>query len=239
MKKTLFLALLMLPLLGYAKTDSTTVDKPKILTGFSGGMALHMGYGFTSSPQELFRNPNLGTQDYITSLPKDGVFLGLGGLLRFHLLDHIHLGGEGYMSLMPLMKSGSNIRFGWGGAFIDGYITAGRLRPMIGLGLGGGSMKRLYVPESAEKVYSEEVQYNSSYTKTPFFYLNPYVGLEILLGAAKMRSLYLRLDYMLPFGRKDSSLSAKAMGEVMQWSNFITPSGPRLFVGIMFGKQKK
>lgn len=238
MKKTLLLALLLLPLLAYAETDSTNVDRPKILTGFSGGMALHMGYGFTSNPQELFRNPDIGTIDHIKSLPKDGIFLGLGGQLRFHLLDHIHIGGEGYMSLMPLMKSGSNIRFGWGGAFVDGYLTAGRLRPMIGLGLGGGSMKRLFVPDKAETVYSDEVQYNASYTKTPFFYLNPYVGLEILLGVAKARSLYLRLDYMLPFGASNSSLSQDIEGKKNIWSNFITPSGPRLFVGIMFGKQK-
>lgn len=238
MKKVLLLTLLLLPLLGYAGTDSTKVDRPRILTGFSGGMALHAGYGFTSNPQELFRNPDIGSKDYIKSLPKDGIFLGLGGQLRFHLLDHIHVGGEGYMSLMPLMKSGSNIRFGWGGAFVDGYITAGRIRPMIGLGLGGGSMKRLFVPEKAEMVHSNEVQYNASYTKTPFFYLNPYVGLEILLGVAKMRSLYLRLDYMLPFGANNSSLSQDIEGSKNVWSNFITPSGPRLFVGIMFGKQK-
>lgn len=237
-KKLFIIALLFLPLASFAGSDSTHVNKPHLLTGFSGGMALHIGYGFTSNPQELFRNPNIGTKEYIKSLPKDGVLLGLGGQLRLHLLDHIHVGGEGYMSMMPLMRSGSNVRYGWGGAFVDGYLTLGRIRPMIGMGLGGGSMKRLFVPEKAETVHSAEVQYNASYTKTPFFYLNPYIGLEVLLGVAKMRSLYIRLDYMLPFGANNSSLSQDVEGKKNIWSNFITPSGPRLYVGIMFGKQK-
>lgn len=240
MKRIFIFLLVLIPLVAQAKAnnDSTQVDKPKIVTGFSGGMTIHGGYGFSSNPQELFRNSEIGSPDFIKNLPKDGVMLGLGGQLRMHFLNHMHLGAEGYMSFMPLMKSGSNIRFAWGGAFLDGYFTVGRFRPMLGLGLGGGAIRRLFVPEEAEVVYSSETKYNSSYTQTPFFYLNPYIGFEVLLGPTKARSFYTRIDYMLPFGTNGSSLGKKFSGEEQFWSNFITPSGPRLHIGIMFGKQK-
>ena len=78
---------------------------------------------------------------------------------------------------------------------------------------------------------NNKMVYNASYTKTPFFYLDPYVGLEILLGKI---SLYFRVDYMLPFGKSDEGL----MKTSMSWSNFITPSGPRVYIGCLFGHQK-
>lgn len=218
--------------------DSTSVAKPKkekddrkIVTGFSGGMMLHLGYAFSSSPDELFRNGSLHSVANVTDLPSDGVTLGLGGALRMHVLDCIHLGIEGAVSTMPLMKSGSNIRTGWGDAFCDFYFPTKLIRPLIGLGIGGGSMKRLYVPSNAEQISgSSTTVYNASFTTTPFFLLDPYVGIEFRLGGSA--SLIVRADYMLPFGKNGSTLSSKDI----KWSNFITPSGPRLYVGIMFGK---
>ena len=87
----------------------------------------------------------------------------------------------------------------------DFYATLGIVRPLVGLSIGGGSIKRLYVPEDAEATVTgdNKMVYNASYTKTPFFYLDPYVGLEILLGKI---SLYFRVDYMLPFGKSDEGL---------------------------------
>ena len=43
-----------------------------------------------------------------------GFAYGFGGQLRIHFLDHIHLGGEGHVSTMPLTGTGSNVRTGWG-----------------------------------------------------------------------------------------------------------------------------
>ena len=83
------------------KSDKS--DK-KTLTGFSGGMMIHGGYAFSQTPNELFRNGSLNA-DKLGDLPKDGFAFGLGGTLRLHLLDHIHLGGDGHMSFMPLMSS--------------------------------------------------------------------------------------------------------------------------------------
>lgn len=219
--------------------DSTEVQKQKkerdvkIVTGFSGGMQLHIGYAFSQSPDALFRNASLRDLSNVTDLPNDGVTLGLGGALRMHLIDHIHLGIEGGVSTMPLMKSGSNIRTGWGDVFCDFYFPLGPVRPLIGLGVGGGSSKRLFVPSNAEQTVNPGSQtvYNASYTTTPFFLLDPYIGLEFKLGGHS--AMLIRVDYMLPFGSKGSVLSKQDVS----WSNFITPSGPRLYVGIMFGKQ--
>lgn len=207
----------------------------KVFTGFSGGMMLHAGYMFSDSPDKLFSNTGLGSADYRKNLPRDGVSIGLGGALRIHLINHIHLGAEGFVSTMPLMRTGSNVRTGWGGALCDFYTDWGKVRPLIGLTVGGGTMKRLYVPDEPPVVYgsgTDTTNYNSSYIKTPFFFLDPYVGMEIRLNGHM--ALMIRIDYMLPFGRTSSSLTS--LGQDVKWSNFMTPSGPRLYIGIMFGK---
>ena len=211
-----------------SKSDSNKSDK-KIVTGFSGGMMIHGGYAFSSTPNELFRNGSLEGSK-LSELPKDGFAFGLGGTLRLHLIDHIHIGGEGHMSFMPLMSSGSSIRTGWGGAMCDFYATLGIIRPLVGLTIGGGAMRRVYVPENAEQITKGEngMVYNASYSKTPFFLLDPYIGLEVALGKI---ALLVRLDYMLPFGKDNDGLAIPSV----KWSNFVTPSGPRLYVGFVFG----
>ena len=249
----LFLALALLPLSLMAQeqeaadaSSSTQERKAKksrsaseVFTGFSGGMMVHAGYAFSDDPTKVFSNTGLGSYDYYKGLPKDGACFGLGGTLRVHLIDHIHLGAEGHVTTMPLMKTGSNIRTGWGGALCDFYGNWGKVCPLIGIGVGGGAMKRLFVPADSvgyvavDAGGNDSTHYNSSYVKTPFFYLDPYVGLEINLNSHM--SLLLRIDYMLPFGTSKSGLVAKDI----TWSNFMTPSGPRLYVGIMFGKLGK
>ena len=157
MKKQLFLiALLILPLCLKAQEEElgTAVQQQLgsarelvrksgagVYTGFSGGMMLHIGYMFSDDPRKIFSNAGLGNEEYVKNLPKDGVSLGLGGTLRVHLLNHIHVGAEGGMSIMPLRGHG-NIRIGYGGALCDGYLNLGKTRPLLGLSLGGGVMKQ-------------------------------------------------------------------------------------------------
>lgn len=251
MKKQLFLiALLILPLCLKAQEEElgTAVQQQLgsarelvrksgagVYTGFSGGMMLHIGYMFSDDPRKIFSNTGLGNEEYVKNLPKDGVSLGLGGTLRVHLLNHIHVGAEGGMSITPLRGHG-NIRIGYGGALCDGYLNLGKTRPLLGLSLGGGVMKRLYLPENPYTYVPEGTTdttvYNASYTQTPFFYLDPYIGIEIDLNSHM--ALLLRIDYMLPFGRSGSTLTDLKNG--VNWGNFMTPTGPRLYVGIMFGK---
>lgn len=207
----------------------------RVFTGFSGGMMLHGGYLFSDDPRKVFSNSGLGDESYVKGLPKHGFTLGLGGALRIHLLDHIHVGAEGFVSTMPLMGTGSNIRTGWGGAFCDFYTTWGKVRPLIGLTVGGGTMKRLFVPDQAKETLfmaEDSTFYNASYTKTPFFLLDPYIGMEI--GLKGHTALLIRIDYLLPFGKTSSKLT-----DNVKWSNFMSPSGPRLHIGVMFGRFDK
>ena len=249
MRKTIFLILvsaLLLPgLTARAQEDADTPQEVKakksrsasgFFTGFSGGMMLHGGYLFAKDPRYVFSNTGLGSPDYVKNLPNDGFCMGLGGTLRAHLINHIHLGAEGFVSTMPLMKTGSNVRSGWGGAMCDFYTDWGKMRPLIGLTVGGGVMKRLFVPDAPTVTSADsETNYNASYTKTPFFLLDPYIGMEI--GLTNHMALIIRIDYMLPFGRTSSSLTD--LKKDVSWGNFMTPSGPRLYVGLMFGKMKK
>ena len=244
-KQLLILVLALLPL-GLMAQEQEASDTPAkktrsasgIFTGFSGGMMLHGGYLFADDPTKVFSNTGLGSYEYVKGLPKSGFCYGLGGALRVHLIDHIHLGAEGFVSTMPLMSTGSNVRTGWGGALCDFYTDWGKVRPMIGLTVGGGTMKRLFVPVDSlgyvpvGTTAGDTTNYNASYTKTPFFFIDPYVGLEINLGSHM--ALLIRIDYMLPFGTTKSKLT-----ENVKWSNFMTPSGPRLYVGVMFGRLKR
>ena len=206
-----------------------------VFSGISGGMMLHIGYMFSDDPRKIFSNAGLGNAEYVKNLPKDGCALGLGGTMRVHLLNHIHVGAEGGMSIIPFGGHG-NIRIGYGGALCDGYLTLGKTRPLIGLSLGGGVMKRLYLPEEPYTYVPEGTTdttvYNASYTQTPFFYLDPYIGIEV--DIATNIALLIRVDYMLPFGRTGSSLTD--ITKNINWSNFMTPTGPRLYIGFMFGK---
>ena len=244
-KQLLILVLALLPL-GLMAQEQEASDTPAkktrsasgVFTGFSGGMMLHGGYLFADDPTKVFSNTGLGSYEYVKGLPKSGFCYGLGGALRVHLIDHIHIGAEGFVSTMPLMSTGSNVRTGWGGALCDFYTDWGKVRPMIGLTVGGGTMKRLFVPVDSlgyvpvGTTAGDTTNYNASYTKTPFFFIDPYVGLEINLGSHM--ALLIRIDYMLPFGTTKSKLT-----ENVKWSNFMTPSGPRLYVGVMFGRLKR
>jgi len=206
-----------------------------IFTGFSGGMMLHGGYLFSQSPDQVFSNTGLGSLDYVKGLPRDGFCYGLGGALRCHLINHIHLGAEGFVSTMPLMKTGSNVRTGWGGVCCDFYTNWGKVRPLVGMTIGGGAMRRLFVPQQdpgVDYALTDSTNYNASFVKTPFFFMDPYVGLEI--GISNHMAVIVRIDYMLPFGTTSSRLT-----DNVKWSNFMTPSGPRLYVGVMFGRLKR
>ena len=241
MLKRLFymMVAILLPLCLCAQEQEEVAATPKkarntggVYTGFSGGMMIHGGYLFADSPDKIFSNTGLGSFDYVKGLPRDGFCYGLGGTLRVHLLNHIHIGAEGFVSTMPLMKTGSNVRTGWGGVCIDVYANWGKVRPMIGGTIGGGTMKRLYVPDQGagkEYAHEDETKYNASYTKTPFFLLDPYVGMEI--GLTNHMALMIRVDYLLPFGNMKTVLT-----EGVTWGNYMSPSGPRLYVGIMFGE---
>ena len=118
-RRIYILLVALLPLCFYAQGQEAATQRRSsgAFTGFSGGMMLHGGYLFADSPDRVFSNSGLGSLDYVKALPRDGFCYGLGGALRVHLINHFHIGAEGFVSTLPLMRTGSNVRYGWGGVF--------------------------------------------------------------------------------------------------------------------------
>jgi hypothetical protein len=223
------ICLAVLPLCLLQAKDDDGGSGGKVFTGISGGVSVHGGYLFAMSPDQLFSNTGLGNLVKEENLKKSGFCYGFGAQLRVHLIDHIHLGAEVNQSNMPLMGTGSNVTSAWGGAFADLYGGFGKTKLLVGLGIGGGQTKRLFVPTDGDVVDpTTETTYNSSYTKTPFFYLDPYVGLETDFG---LLGFQIKIDYLLPFGNPGSNLAKN-----VTWSNFLAPSGPRVHLALLFGK---
>ena len=208
------LLLLLLPLFAFAQTDTTTTKK-KI--SFSGGMMLHIGY--QGGKGCGFIDNTTGQEQTLHSLT-----YGIGGQLRFHLLDHMHVGTEGYVSTMPLNKQGkeSNIRTGWGGILCGYYTTFNRFQLMTGGTLGGGAQRSLHVFQPEEKLTTateltnESPIHSSVFAKKSFFVFDPYIAIEYAL--TQRIHLIFKLDYMI----------------AVHQQQFLTPSGPRLYVGFMF-----
>ena len=225
--------------------DSLAAQKRPVFTGCSGGMMLHVGYLFAPDAGSLFGNTAFNS---MAEMPRGGVTFGIGGAAKVHFLDRIHLGGEGFVSTMPLMGNNSQIRTGWGGIVLDHYWTRDRFRPFLGFTLGGGSMRRMYEGEkedgqsmvrfgdptstnattAGETPASPEggLTYNAYFRKTTFLFVGPYVGFEYAL--TQRVALVCRLDYVVPFGRNLTDEYA-----------YMAPSGPRLYVGFMFGHARR
>lgn len=210
-----------------AEAQNTT--KNAVFTGCSGGMMLHIGYLFAPSAEALWCNQSISGEN----LPKHGATYGIGGAARVHFLDCIHLGTEGFVSTMPMLHNGSQVRNGWGGILLDYYWTCGKIRPLVGFTIGGGATRRTYIPANGgNTVSSDGTIYNASFQKTPFGFVDPYVGLEYALTPRV--ALLFRIDYILPFGKQ-----ATALNEDKQQISYMTPSGPRLYIGFQFGHHNR
>lgn len=235
---------------GETPTDSIAPQKCPVFTGCSGGMMLHLGYLFAPDAGSLFGNTVFNS---MADMPRGGVTFGIGGAAKVHFLDRIHLGGEGFVSTMPLLGNNSQIRTGWGGIVLDHYWTRDRFRPFLGFTLGGGSMRRMYDGEEEEDGRTmvrlpmnrdntsdrtsmsardqvgaspeSDLTYNAYFRKTMFLFVGPYVGFEYAL--TQRVAIVCRLDYVVPFGRNLTDEYA-----------YMAPSGPRLYVGFMFGHAK-
>ena len=157
---------------------------------FDGGMMVHTGYLFDNIP----------ALDYKAS----GMSFGLGGVLR--------LGGEGYVSTLPQKRNGSHVRMGWGGMVADFYWPIKRWAPYVGLCVGGGKTSTLLVLDGSDRDWEAET--NAVVHKEPFFFVNPYLGVEFALTDAV--HLTLKADHLFPF-------KAEAV-----------PAGVRVYFGFVF-----
>lgn len=210
---------------GELPTDTIAPQRRSVFTGCSGGMMLHVGYLYAPDAGSLFGNTAFNS---MADMPRGGITFGIGGAAKVHFLDRIHLGGEGFVSTMPLLGNDSQVRTGWGGLVFDYYWTRDRFRPFLGFTLGGGSMRRMYDGTTTQAPASTDnsLTHNAYFRKTMFLFVGPYVGFEYAL--TQRVAVVCRLDYVVPFGR---NLTEKY--------TYMAPSGPRLYVGFMFGHARK
>ena len=179
---------------------SLWAQKQSFLRGFDGGMMVHSGF-------------LKGTIEPI-SYKASGAPLGIGGVARLHLGDHLRVGGEGYISNLKQKGNGSYIKYSWGGLVVDGYFTFGRWMPYAGLTLGGGSATTLLMNETPASEW-EPVD-NTYYNRKGFMAFDPYIGCDFIVSQAM--HLTLKLDYL----------------HTLSGGRLSLPMGPRVYFGFLF-----
>ena len=148
---------------------------------FDGGMMLHTGY--LCSHYKAF------------DLNAKGMAFGLGGTLRFHIGNHLRVGGEGYVSTMKRTQGeGSYARISWGGVVADAYWRLGRWMPYVGGSIGGGKCSTLLVFDGDDNDWIAET--NTMLHNESFFFLNPYTGVEFAL--TETVHLTFKIDRLIP-----------------------------------------
>ena len=193
----------------FAKNDSTA-----IFQGCGGGMMLHAGY--------LFGQPASATLPIGENISPQGMTYGLGGSMRVHLWKHLRVGMEGFSSNVKsgltdqrdFLQKGSYIRTVWGVVIADACWRLEKVWPYIGGSVGGGAMRTLSVVEGSQDDWNPEQL--AILHKQGFGYVNPYVGMDYCI--TKRIHATFRLDWMLAFAKL----------------GLVYPTGPRLYVGIMF-----
>ena len=193
----------------FAQTDSVA-----IFQGCSGGMMGHVGY--------LFGQPTAAVLPSGESIAMQGMTYGLGGSMRVNLMKHLRVGCEGFSSNVKsgvtdqrdFLQKGSYIRTGCGGLIADACWRLEKVWPYIGGSVGGGAMRTLAVVEGSQDDWQTES--TVVLHKQGFGYVNPYVGMDYCI-TRRIHATF-RLDWMLAFADKQ----------------LVLPTGPRLYVGIMF-----
>lgn len=176
-------------------------------------MMLHAGYLFGQPIAALASGECVSPQ---------GLTYGLGGSMRVNLMKHLRIGCEGFSSTMKsevtdqrnYLQKGSYIRTGWGGVIADACWRLEKVWPFIGGSVGGGAMRTLSIVDGSQDDWLAED--SAILHKQGFGYVNPYVGIDYCI--TKRIHATFRLDWMLAFANKQ----------------LVLPTGPRLYVGIMF-----
>ena len=212
----ILLILTLFATIAFAKNDSTALqsDKQRIFQGCSGGMMVHTGY--------LFGQPSGAILPSGVNISPQGMTYGLGGSMRVNLWKHLRVGMEGFSSNLKMgvsdqrdfLQKGSYIRTGWGGVIADACWRLEKVWPYIGGSVGGGAMRTLSVVEGSQDDWTPEGL--ALLHKQGFGYVNPYVGMDYCI-TQRIHATF-RLDWMLALANKQ----------------LIYPTGPRLYVGIMF-----
>ena len=216
MRHKLLYILLWCSAMVFAQNDTTALKKEKVrvFQGCSGGMMVHAGY--------LFGQPAGAILPTGEQISMQGLTYGLGGSMRVNLMKHLRIGCEGFSSNVKsgmtdqhgFLQKGSYIRTGWGGVIADACWRMEKVWPYIGGSVGGGAMRTLSIVDGSQDDWQAEG--TAILHKQGFGYVNPYVGMDYCI--TKRIHATFRLDWMLAFANKQ----------------LVFPTGPRLYVGIMF-----
>ena len=209
MRAKILVILLLFAAVAAAKNDSTAVFQ-----GCSGGMMVHAGY--------LFGQPAGAILPTGEQVSMQGLTYGLGGSMRVNLMKHLRIGCEVFSSNVKsgmtdqhdFLQKGSYIRTGWGGVIADACWRMEKVWPYIGGSVGGGAMRTLSIVDGSQDDWQAEGV--AILHKQGFGYVNPYVGMDYCI-TRRIHATF-RLDWMLAFANKQ----------------LVFPTGPRLYVGIMF-----
>lgn len=180
-------------------TIVVSAQEKKLVRGFDGGMMIHTG----------FLSGNLDAIGY----PAKGAPMGIGGVARVHLGDHLRVGGEGYLSTLRQRGNGSYLKYGWGGVLADVYTVLGKFQPYAGLTLGGGAMTTLLMFEEPASTWAPVD--GTRYRKQGFMAIDPYIGCDFIVS--KPMHLTLKVDYLCAISESK-----------------LLPHGPRVYIGFLF-----
>ena len=178
---------------------AVSAQEKELLYGFDGGMMIHSGY----------LSGNLDAIGYQAK----GAPMGIGGVIRLHLGEHVRIGSEGYVSTLSQRGNGSYLKYGWGGLLADFYTVMGRFQPYAGLTLGGGAMTTLLMFEEPTSAW-DPVD-GTRYHKQGFMAIDPFVGCDFIVAGPMHMTL--KVDYLCAVS--DSK---------------VLPHGPRVYIGFLF-----
>lgn len=182
--------------------------------GFIGGMMLHTGY--LSAGNVTYTMAGTGqTRDARMA----GAPFGIGGAMRFIFGNHLRVGGEGAVSTMLWGEHKSSARLSYGGVIADSFWTLKRWKIFVGALVGGGSQSNTVILEDAGNDFVTE-DGTMAFRKFGFCLASPFVGVEFAMTPKV--NLVMKVDYMLPLTKVESDFT----------------SGPRFFLGFMFGHTK-
>ena len=133
-------------------------------------MMVHLGYLYGSNSK--------------APMTMNGGTMGIGGAARVHLWNHLRIGGEGYVSTLPVWMA-------------DAYWQCGKVFPFLGATIGGGAQRALYIAEGSQTDWQEEPR--ALFRRQTYFMLDPFIGIEVAVSAHM--HLTLRADYVLPIQR--------------------------------------
>lgn len=181
-RRFLFL-LVCIPILLINTVYSQDSVKPKIVTGFNGGMMLHTGYLWGSIEEAGFQ--------------AEGAPLGIGGVIRIRLGKHWMVGSEGYVSTLSQLHNGSYIKYGWGGVLGEFYWEFKRVAPYVGVTVGGGANTVFLLRDGSSKDWQTEKEV--LFHKQGFLAVTPFTGCDFIVG--KALHLTLKVDWMNCFSK--------------------------------------